>query len=123
MAQNEQGSLSGRTELVEALDNLCSAMGQLVRAAESRLPPRQAREALPATPALNLSVVDEAFVEPVSALKSCASLVPVLEAEDDTLAPPGASTTLSRLPMGNEGERAFACRLVLLQGRLGGFLK
>ena len=123
MAKKEQGSLSGRTELVQALDKLCGAMGQLVRAAESRLPPRQARQALAATRGLNLSVVDDAPVEPVSALNSCASLVPVLEAEDDTLAPPGASTTLSRLPMGNEGERAFACRLVLLQGRLGGFLK
>lgn len=123
MAKNEQGSLSGRTELVEALDNLCNAMGQLVRAAETRLPPRQARRGLPATPELNLSVVDETPVEQVSALKSCASLVPVLEAEDDALAPPVASATLSRLPVGNEGERAFACRLVLLQGRLGGFLK
>jgi len=121
MAKSEQGSLSGRTELVQALDNLCGAMGQLVRAAELRLPPRQAREALAASPGLNLSVIDEAPVEPVSALNSCASLVPVLEAEDDTLAPP--STTLSRLPRGNEGERTFACRLVLLQGRLGGFLK
>lgn len=122
MAKNDQGSLSGRTELVDALDNLRNAMGQLVRAAESRRSPRHTRQVHPESPGLNLSVVHEAPAEPGSALNSCASLVPVLEAEDDAVAPPEASATLSR-SAGNEGERAFASRLVLLQGRLGGFLK
>jgi len=119
-------SSCGRTELVAALDNLCTAMDHLVRAAEFKLgPSARSQSNRPATIRLDFPMPFESPQDLGADMECFNSLVPTIHEEKpdlgvqpvvedpDVIAPVRASV---------EGV-AFAGRLVVLQRRLGGFLK
>lgn len=124
MDNRENVSPNGRLELVTALENLCAAMNQLLRAAETRLTSQRRRESSAARQGLNFSSIDELPIETICRFEPSASLVPRLMLDSSS---PGTGEALmlanSPSELSNEADRAFACRLVALQEKLGGFLK
>jgi len=123
MEDRENNSSTGRAELMAALENLCTAIAHLIKAAEVKLSPSIAYE--PEADQLNLQFVpscvpadnlDPGFDQFEFALAS-------LPHSKET----GATVSKNSMKVLEEAglveEPMFANRLVQLQNRLGGFLK
>lgn len=114
----------GRTELVAALDNLCTAMDHLVRAGEFKLGP-SVRSNRPSTARLSFPMPFESPQDVGVDMECFNSIVPTVPEEKPGLAVQSVAEDPSlTAPARTSGDGvAFAGQLVELQGRLGGFLK
>ncbi len=121
--EDRESNSTGRAELMAALDNLCTAIDHLIKAAEVKLSPSIVYQ--PEAGQLKLEFVPSCV--PVDNLDAGFDQFEFALSSQRHFEETGAATSNNSMKVfeevGTTEEPMFANRLVQLQNRLGGFLK